>query len=334
MKNIGIIGAGSWGTALAHLLSSKGFNITLWVFEPELCETISSKRVNSLYFPGLTLPENIKPTTSMKEACEDRKIVISVTPSHVTREVMTRAAPFITPDIAVMSATKGIENETLCTIHQVLMEVLPEGCSKKLAVLSGPSFAKEVVKKMPTAVTIASTDDQLAKELQETMTTPYFRVYTSSDVIGVELGGALKNVIAIAAGISDGLGFGSNTRAALITRGLAEINRLAVKTGANPLTLAGLSGIGDLVLTCTGALSRNRTVGMKLGEGKTLSDILSEMRMVAEGVKTTQSAYQLAKKMGVEMPITDQIYQVLYHDKNPKEAVWELMGRKLREELE
>jgi glycerol-3-phosphate dehydrogenase (NAD(P)+) len=231
-----------------------------------------------------------------------------------------------------VSATKGIENNTLFTMSEVLREVLALKNGKRLAILSGPSFALEVSKEVPTAVTIASENQELALEVQHIFSTSYFRVYTNPDVIGVELGGALKNVIAIAAGISDGLGFGYNTRAALITRGLAEISRLALKLGADPLTLSGLAGLGDLILTCTGELSRNRSVGIKLGKGIALTHILKDMRMVAEGIKTTKAAYDLSKKMKVEMPITEQVYYILYQNKNPKEAVIELMGRGLKVE--
>ena len=240
--------------------------------------------------------------------------------------------PYLSPQVKIVSATKGIENNTLFTMSKVLKEALAFNDGERLAVLSGPSFAIEVGREVPTAVTIASENQELAGEVQHIFSTPYFRVYTNPDVVGVELGGALKNVIAIATGISDGLGFGYNTRAALITRGLAEMSRLALKMGANTLTLAGLAGLGDLVLTCTGELSRNRSVGVKLGEGIGLTQILKDMKMVAEGIKTTKSAYDLSKKMNVEMPITEQVYNILYHDKDPKEAVIELMGRDLKVE--
>jgi len=321
---IGVIGAGSWGTTLANLLAEKGFYVTLWVYEPDLIQSITTKRENPLYLPGVKLSEKIVPTNSLKEVCQHKDFLISVSPSQVVRHILQKIHPYLSPHVKLVSATKGIENDTLFTMSKVLREVLTLRNGKRLAILSGPSFALEVSKEIPTAVTIASENQELARESQPIFSTPYFRVYTNPDVIGVELGGALKNVIAIAAGISDGLGFGYNTRAALITRGLAEI--------ANPLTLSGLAGLGDLVLTCTGELSRNRSVGIKLGKGIGLTHILKDMRMVAEGIKTTKSAYDLSKKMRVEMPITEQVYYILYQNKNPKEAVTELMGRDLKVE--
>jgi glycerol-3-phosphate dehydrogenase (NAD(P)+) len=250
----------------------------------------------------------------------------------VVRQVIQETHPYLSPQVKIVSATKGIENNTLFTMSEVLKEALAFNDGERLAVISGPSFALEVSREEPTAVTIASENQELAGELQHIFSTPYFRAYTNPDVVGVELGGAIKNVIAIATGISDGLGFGYNTRAALITRGLAEISRLALKMGAHTLTLSGLAGLGDLVLTCTGKLSRNRSVGVKLGEGIGLTQILKEMKMVAEGIKTTKSASDLSKKMNVEMPITEQVYNILYHDKDPREAVTELMNRDLKVE--
>lgn len=329
---IGVIGAGSWGTTLANLLAKRGFRITLWVYEDDLVQPIASKRENPLYLPGVKLSEKIIPTHSLAEACQHKDFLISVSPSQVVRQVIQKAQPYLSPQVKIVSATKGIENNTLFTMSEVLREVLALKNGKRLAILSGPSFAFEVSKEVPTAVTIASENQELAEEVQHIFSTSYFRVYTNPDVIGVELGGALKNVIAIAAGISDGLGFGYNTRAALITRGLAEISRLALKLGADPLTLSGLAGLGDLILTCTGELSRNRSVGIKLGKGIALTHILKDMRMVAEGIKTTKAAYDLSKKMKVEMPITEQVYYILYQNKNPKEAVIELMGRGLKVE--
>lgn len=329
---IGVIGAGSWGTTLANLLAKRGFRITLWVYEDDLVQPIASKRENPLYLPGVKLSEKIIPTHSLAEVCQHKDFLISVSPSQVVRQVIQKAQPHLSPQVKIVSATKGIENNTLFTMSEVLREVLALKNGKRLAILSGPSFAFEVSKEVPTAVTIASENQELAEEVQHIFSTSYFRVYTNPDVIGVELGGALKNVIAIAAGISDGLGFGYNTRAALITRGLAEISRLALKLGADPLTLSGLAGLGDLILTCTGELSRNRSVGIKLGKGIALTHILKDMRMVAEGIKTTKAAYDLSKKMKVEMPITEQVYYILYQNKNPKEAVIELMGRGLKVE--
>ena len=329
---VGVIGAGSWGTTLANLLAEKGFNVTLWVYEDDLIHAIATKRENPLYLPGVKLSKNIAPTNSLKEVCQNKDLLISVSPSQVVRQLIQKTRPYLSSQVKLVSATKGIENDTLLTMSKVLREVLTLKDGKRLAILSGPSFALEVSKAIPTAVTVASENQKLAGELQRIFSTPYFRVYTNPDVIGVELGGALKNVIAIAAGISDGLCFGYNTRAALITRGLAEISRLAFKMGANPLTLSGLAGLGDLILTCTGELSRNRSVGIKLGRGIGLTHILKDMRMVAEGVNTTKAAYDLSKKMKVEMPITEQVYYILYQNKNPREAVTELMGRDLKVE--
>ena len=329
---IGVIGAGSWGTTLANLLAKKGFEVSLWAYENDLVQAIATARENPLYLPGVKLSEKIFPTNSLKEVCQHKDFLISVSPSQVVRQVIQEIHPYLSPQVKIVSATKGIENNTLFTMSKVLKEALAFNDGKHLAFLSGPSFALEVSKEIPTAVTIASENQELAGEVQHIFSTPYFRVYTNPDVVGVELGGALKNIIAIATGISDGLGFGCNTRAALITRGLAEMSRLALKMGANPLTLSGLAGLGDLVLTCTGELSRNRSVGVKLGEGIGLTQILKDMKMVAEGIKTTKSASDLSEKMNVEMPITEQTYNILYHDKDPKEAVIELMGRDLKDE--
>lgn len=329
---VGVIGAGGWGTALADLLARGGHSVTLWSFEPEVARSIELKRENEVYLKGISLSDQIHPTSDIEEAARDKDLIISVSPSHVVREVMERVAPFVDKNAVALSASKGIENETLLTMSQVLRQAL--GSALPLAVLSGPSFAQEVARGHPTAVSVASEREDIAEGLQHILSTRRFRVYASDDVIGLELGGSLKNVIAIAAGISDGLGFGTNTRAALITRGLAEISRLAVKMGGNPLTLAGLGGMGDLVLTCTGDLSRNRHVGLKLGQGVTLSEILGDMRMVAEGIKTAESAYALAEKQSVEMPITNAVYAILYQGKTPKDAVFELMTRDLKHELD
>ena len=329
---IGVIGAGSWGTTLANLLAKKGLNITLWAYEEELITSLAATQENTLYLPGIKLSSTIVPTGSLKDVCQGKDLILIVTPSQVVRHIMQQILPYLSPQQILINASKGIENKTLLTMSEVVREVLLLNDDQRLAVLSGPSFAREVSKEIPTAVTIASKNLDLAQQLQEIFSTPYFRVYTNPDVTGVELGGALKNVIAIAAGISDGLSFGNNTRAALITRGVAEISRLALHRGADPLTLSGLSGLGDLVLTCTGELSRNRTVGIKLGQGMVLSQILKEMRMVAEGIKTAESAFDLSRKMKVAMPITEQVYYILYQNKNPRDAVNELMTRDLKVE--
>nr|HID58406.1 NAD(P)H-dependent glycerol-3-phosphate dehydrogenase [Desulfobacterales bacterium] len=330
---IGVVGAGSWGTTLANLLAEKGFRIDLWVYEPEVYEDILQHRENSLYLSGVKLSENIDPHIELADVVQDKDVVLMVVPSHVFRGVAKSIVGCLSHETILVSASKGIENETLLTMSGILKEILPSSFHNRLAVLSGPSFAREVCRKIPTAVTVSAADLRVAQRLQKIFATPYFRVYTSTDVIGVELGGALKNVIAIAAGVSDGLGLGDNTRAALITRGLAEIRRLGLKLGADPMTFSGLAGLGDLVLTCTGDLSRNRTVGKKLGEGMKLESIVSEMRMVAEGIKTAKSVYNLAQREGVDMPIVEQVYLMLYKGLKPVEALHTLMSRELKYEL-
>ncbi|MFC1830098.1 NAD(P)H-dependent glycerol-3-phosphate dehydrogenase [Thermodesulfobacteriota bacterium] len=331
---IGVVGAGSWGTALADLLASKGYQIDLWVFETEVKNHILEFGENNVFLPGFSLSSNITPTNDISKAVSNKDLLLLVVPSHVMRETSRKFAEYVSPDAIIVTASKGIENKTHLTMTGVLKEALPEIPESRFAVLSGPSFAKEVAQKMPTVVTVASLDKEVGERIQHVLATPVFRVYTNDDVIGVELGGAVKNVIAISAGIIDGLGFGLNTRAALITRGQTEIRRLGLKLGANPRTFTGLSGIGDLILTCTGDLSRNYTVGKKIGKGMKLSEILSEMRMVAEGVKTAKSVYNLSRKVGVEMPICHEIYHILYDDISPKEATYRLMTRDLKQELD
>ena len=331
---IGVIGAGSWGTTLANMLAEKGYPVDLWVREEEVYDQIKKERINGLFLPGMKLVPDLNPVRSFKEALTGKDLGLLVVPSHVFREVLNRMKPYLSPQTVLMAATKGIENETLSMMSQVAESVLPKEYTAHFSVLAGPSFAKEVYQKYPTAVTIASREISRAERFQRIFSTDFFRVYTSQDLIGIQLCGALKNVIAIAAGAADGLNFGHNARAALITRGLAEITRLGVAMGANPMTFAGLAGMGDLVLTCTGDLSRNRTVGLKIGQGMKIQEITAGMTMVAEGVRTARSAYELSKKMGVEMPITTQVYQILYEEKIPMEAVKDLMGRELKVELE
>jgi glycerol-3-phosphate dehydrogenase (NAD(P)+) len=333
-KEIGVIGAGSWGTTLANLLGEKGLSVALWVFEKDLCERMISKRENDLYLPGVRLSDNLIPTNSLEEAAKNKEVIVSASPSHVVRGVMEGLLPHLVDDTLIVSASKGIESDTLMTMSEVFGNILPEPRKRRLAFISGPSFAREVSNKLPTAVAVASKDWGVAEEVQKIFATHYFRIYTSLDVRGVELGGAAKNVIAIAVGVSDGLGLGSNTRAALITRGLREITRLGVRMGANPLTFSGLSGLGDLILTCTGDLSRNRSVGLKLGRGMKLKEILEGMLMVAEGVRTARAIYRLSQKFNIEMPITEQVFLILYKDKSPKEAVVELMARDLKNEMD
>ncbi|MFH1148722.1 MAG: NAD(P)H-dependent glycerol-3-phosphate dehydrogenase [Pseudomonadota bacterium] len=333
-SSVGVIGGGSWGTTLADLLADKGHKVALWVFEKDLAEEMKANRENKTYLPGVKLHSQLDVTCRIEEAARDKEYLVMAAPSHVFRRVVEQVIPLLSPETIITTVSKGIENETLLTMTEILEELLPETRHDDIVVLSGPSFAREVSQKTPTAVTCASKKEATAERVQYLFATSYFRVYRSTDCIGAELGGALKNVIAIAAGIADGLGFGTNTRAALITRGLAEISRLGMKLGAQPLTFAGLAGMGDLVLTCTGDLSRNRTVGLKLGQGLKLAEILEGMKMVAEGVKTTRSAYFLSRKADVEMPIIEQVYEVLYEKKEPIEAVKELMGRDLKEEWE
>ncbi|MEF3168097.1 MAG: NAD(P)-dependent glycerol-3-phosphate dehydrogenase [Deltaproteobacteria bacterium] len=333
-----VIGAGSWGTALAILIAEKGLPVTLWARDPKTADTLASDRENRKYLPGAPFPEQIRVTSDLGEAVSGSGIIVIAVPSHGFRKVAEAMAPHLDPSFhatcpkAVVSATKGIENDTLLFMTDVLAEVLSPRLSSRFAALSGPSFAKETVKSLPTAVTVAARDDAVCRLLQSHFSTKTFRVYTNRDLIGVQMAGALKNVLAIASGISDGMGFGHNTRAALITRGLAEMTRLGLALGANPLTFAGLAGLGDLVLTCTGDLSRNRTVGLRLGRGEHISDILAGMSMVAEGVMTSRSARDLAQKTGVDMPITEKVFEVLHRGKDPRDAVRELLARPHRQE--
>ncbi|MEN6437954.1 MAG: NAD(P)H-dependent glycerol-3-phosphate dehydrogenase [Syntrophobacter sp.] len=331
---VGVIGAGSWGTTIAHLLAEKGLDVKLWVFEEDLCEIIRKTGENSYYLPGFKLNANVSIHNDLAHIVANSRLLVMVVPSHVYRGVVKQMLPHIREDAVIVSATKGIENDTLLTMSGIWNEVLPRDGKVPVLCLSGPSFAKEVMQKVPTAVTLAGEDIGITRVVQRVISTNMFRVYTSLDKIGVELAGASKNVIAVAAGVSDGLAFGYNTRAALITRGLAETSRLGVKMGAHPLTFSGLAGVGDLLLTCTGDLSRNRTVGFQLGQGKKLKEILSGMRMVAEGVITAKSIHALAKRMEVDMPICEQVYRVLYEDKDPLAVVKDLMERDLKHELE
>lgn len=329
MGYISVIGSGSWGTTLAALLSSKGYDVTLWSHEKETADNINEKQLNPVYLPDRPLPAELKATTDIYSAVSKSRYIVNVVPTQHIRTVFGSIAHTIKDDSLIISASKGIEIKTLQTPSMILKEVL----KKDAAVISGPSFAMEVSAKMPTAVTLAADDKKNALLMQELFNTDYFRVYTHDDVIGVEIGGALKNVIAIAAGICDGLNLGHNSRAALITRGLSEISRLGLSMGATDMTFSGLSGLGDLVLTCTAMMSRNYTVGYKLGRGMTLSEITGEMKSVAEGVATTLSAYELSKKHNIHLPITEQVYLTLYQDKHPAEAVKDLMRRSLKSEF-
>ncbi len=331
---IAVTGGGSWGTALANLLACKGYRIDFWVLEEEVKKQIETERENRLFLPGVRLSENLFPSNDLAAVVSDKDMVLIVVPSHVMRDVSLKMKGLLREDSVLVSASKGIENQTHLTISGILSQTLPDLSPEKFAVLSGPSFAKEVARNVPTVVTAASRNRETSAFVQQIFSTPFFRVYTSEDVMGLELGGSVKNVIAIAAGIIDGLGLGLNTRAALITRGLAEMRRLGLRLGANPRTFTGSAGIGDLVLTCTGDLSRNHSVGKKIGEGMTLQKILSEMHMVAEGVKTAKSVYNLSRKLNVEMPISHEIYRILYENESPKEALHRLMTRDLRDELD
>lgn len=329
-----VVGAGSWGTALAHLLAAKGLAPVLWAYEPELRDQIEKEHENKLYLPGIQLAQGITVSNDLAGVVAGMDIVLMVVPSHLMRDVSTKMADSLNPEAIIVSASKGIENGTHLTMTGVLDETLKNIPKERLTVLSGPTFAREVAANMPSVVTVAAENQATAEYLQQVFSAPLFRVYTNNDVVGVQLGGAVKNVIAVASGVCDGLGLGLNPRAAMITRGLAEMRRLGIALGADPHTFAGLAGVGDLILTCTGNLSRNYTVGMKLGQGMKLTDILSQMRMVAEGVKTAKSIYNLSRRIGVEMPICNEMYAILYEDLEPKEAVFRLMTRSLKHEID
>ena len=329
---VSIVGAGTWGTALAWLAFRCGHSVRLWAREPEVVEGINRDQRNPLFLSDVAVPASLRATGDLEEAVNSAPILVSSVPTQFVRATFSTIGALPDHIEAIVSVSKGIEMDRLLTPTQILDEVLPEAMTSRLMALSGPSFAAEVAAGIPTAVVAAGTNPETTRLIQRLFSDDHFRVYGSDDLIGVELGGALKNVIAIGTGIVDGLGLGKNTRAALITRGLAELARLGVARGGNPLTFAGLSGIGDLVLTCTGDLSRNRQVGLGLGRGLSLDQVLAEMTEVAEGVKTTAGAYQMARETGIDMPITEQVYQVLYEGKAPRESVAELMGRALREE--
>ena len=329
MSYISVIGAGGWGTTLACLLSNKGYDVTLWVREKNVAEEINNTRINSAYLPDITLPDDLRITHSIDDAVKKARYVLNAVPAQYTRAVFKEAFPFMPDQAIIISASKGIERGTLLTVSCILKEL----SAHPVAVLSGPSFAKEVIKKLPAAVTLATEDKNIGFILQEMFNINNFRVYTHDDMLGVEIGGALKNVMAIASGISDSLGLGNNARASLITRGLVEMTRLGVAMGAKEKTFSGLSGIGDLVLTCTSPLSRNYTVGIKLGQGMKLKEILDQTRSVAEGVATAESAFELSNKYNIEMPIIEQVYRVLYKDKDPVLAVKDLLERSLKTEF-
>ncbi len=332
MTRIAVVGGGAWGTVLADLLARKGEaeRVTLWAREPEVVESVTREHVNHVFLPGAGLAPGLVASGDLVETVRGADVVVSAAPSHAVRDVMTRAAPVVARGAIVVSVSKGLEPQRLQTMSCVLGEVLPQGAT--IAVLSGPSFAQEVYARQPTAVVAAAREHAAAQRVQQVFSTSYFRVYSATDIVGVELGGALKNVIALAAGILEGLGLGHNTRAALITRGLAEITRLGVALGAEPATFAGLAGMGDLILTATGPLSRNHQLGVELGRGKRLDEALAGLATVAEGVNTARSAVTLGERHGVELPIAREVTEVLFRGKPPRRAVSDLMERELKAE--
>ncbi|VAX21168.1 Glycerol-3-phosphate dehydrogenase [NAD(P)+] [hydrothermal vent metagenome] len=328
-----VIGAGAWGTALAWSVAQNGRPVTIWALEREVVESINTTHENRSFLPGLILPDNLRATDDMEEAVKECRVVIFVAPSQFMRKTLEKLKNVIPQNAIVVSATKGIENNTLALPAQMIADTMPADIADRACFLSGPTFAKELIKKHPTAGIVASKDPSAAKLAQETLSAPWLRLYVSYDVVGAELGGALKNVIAIAAGISDGLGLGHNSRVALITRGIVEMTRLGLALGAEERTFSGLSGIGDLVLTCSGDLSRNRSVGIRIGKGEGLKEILDSMTAVAEGVATSVSVYNLARREGVDMPISNEVYKTLHEGKDPRQAVLDLMSRELKPEF-
>ncbi|MEA4962017.1 NAD(P)H-dependent glycerol-3-phosphate dehydrogenase [Lutispora sp.] len=331
MIKVSVIGSGSWGTANAISLAGKGLSVKLWVRNKELLETINEKRENITYLPDVLLPDRIQISNDLEYCCRESDIIVLGTPSHAVREMVHNIRSYLNKEQVIVNLAKGIENDTLCRMSEVIEEYLPDN---PVAVLSGPNHAEEVARNIPSATVVSSKYKRVAEFIQETFMTPRFRVYTNPDIVGVELGGALKNVIALGAGISDGLGFGDNTKTALMTRGIVEIARLGVAMGARQNTFNGLSGAGDLIVTCTSMHSRNRRAGIAIGQGKTLEEVLSSTKMVIEGVRTTKSAYQLSKKIGIEMPITEEIYGVLFDDYEVRNSVINLMTRNKTHEME
>ena len=332
MSEIAIIGAGSYGTALALVAARSNHRVKLWAHDPEVASLLRNNRENLVYLPGFTLPENIEPTHDLPEALRDAELVITAIPSHVCREVYANMLPFLRAEMIFVSATKGLEIHTQMRMEEVVRDVLRHHFAPRYVALSGPSFALEVAQDQPSAIVAAASEIEAAKAVQAALSSTTFRVYTNADVSGVEISGAVKNVMAIATGVVNGLGLGYNSVTALITRGLAEMTRLAVKLGGRGETLAGLAGMGDLVLTCLGNLSRNRQVGFALGQGRTLEQIISETRQIAEGVKTAKATHELSQRLGVEMPITEGVYQMLYEGKTPRQLLQELMDRPLKGE--
>lgn len=332
VQDIAVVGAGSYGSCLAMLFGRAGHRVTLWARNPEIAAQMQQSREAQAYLPGHKLPATITVTSDLEQAVRGKQFVVGVTPSHGAREVFSKAAQWMDPDAIVINASKGLEDGTLMTIDRVYAETFPKRIADRATYLSGPTFATEIALGLPAAICLAGRDPATTALAQEALTSLHFRIYRTDDVIGVLIGGALKNVVAIGAGVSDGLGFGSNTRVALMTRGLAEITRIGVALGANPLTFMGLSGMGDLVLTCSGDASRNRRVGLALGQGKKMPDILAEMRQVAEGVKTTKVAKELATKLGCEAPIIDAMHAIIYEGVPVREAIMMLLSRPTRSE--
>jgi glycerol-3-phosphate dehydrogenase (NAD(P)+) len=330
--DIAVIGAGSYGTCLAILAASAGHRVTLWARDPATVAALAADRENKAYLPGYRLPDAVDVTTDLAAAVRAKPIILGVTPSHGIRDVLGRAAPHLDPDAVVVNASKGLEDGTLATIDEIYRQIFPARIAARATFLSGPTFATEIAAGMPAAIVLAGRDPESTTFVQHALSYDRFRIYSSEDVIGVLVGGALKNVVAIAAGVSDGLGLGSNARAGLITRGLAEITRVGVAMGAHAQTFAGLSGMGDLVLTCSGDASRNRRVGLALGQGRRMEEILGEMRMVAEGVKTTKVAHELAARLGVPAPLTDVMFAIVHQGEPAREAMTRLMSRALRSE--
>jgi glycerol-3-phosphate dehydrogenase (NAD(P)+) len=333
-ERIAVIGAGSFGTALAKVFAENGHSTTLFARDRSVAVHINENHRHPRYLTAVQLPAGLRATSNLQDALAAAQVLVCTVPSHAVRETFAPLTTTIPGDAIILNASKGIENESLKTISQVFDEILPSVLHARCAYLSGPSFALELARRVPTAVTIAAHSHDTAERMQRMISNDYFRAYTTDDVMGVELAGAMKNVVAIGVGCAEGLGFGHNARAAMITRGLAEMARLGMKLGAQAVTFAGLAGVGDLVLTCTGDLSRNRTVGFELGQGKKLDEILKRLGMVAEGVKTARSVYDLSRREGVDMPLAHAAYQILYEGRPPREMVYELMGRALRREMD
>ncbi|MEW5853636.1 MAG: NAD(P)H-dependent glycerol-3-phosphate dehydrogenase [Myxococcota bacterium] len=333
-ERVAVIGAGSFGTALSKVFAENGHQTTLWGRDEHVAEHIRTHHRHPRYLQGVQLPAGLRATSNLDEAVADAQVLVNAVPSQAVRETFGPLAKTLKPGTVLLNASKGIEVGSLMTISQIFEEIFPTEMHASFAYLSGPSFALELARRVPTAVTIASVSHETAARMQRMISNDYFRAYTTDDVLGVELAGALKNVVAIGVGCAEGLGLGHNARAAMITRGLAEMARLGVKLGAQPMTFAGLAGVGDLILTCTGQLSRNRTVGYELGQGKKLDEILQKLGMVAEGVKTAKSAHDLAKRENVDMPLAAAAYQILYDGRHPRDILYELMGRALRKETD